>query len=102
MFGYSMSMKNSNDTIGNRTRELPACTAVPQPTAPPRTPKGAQNFQKCRNPLETKGATTATLGKFYTEDPQILGATVQNLEATAMWLPGFVHPCWWAYINTTG
>jgi hypothetical protein len=24
-----MSMKNSNDTIGNRTRDLPACSAVP-------------------------------------------------------------------------
>jgi hypothetical protein len=31
-----MSIKNSNDTIGNRTRDLPACSAVPQPTAPPR------------------------------------------------------------------
>jgi len=31
-----MSMKNSNDTIGNRTRDLPPCNAVPQPTAPPR------------------------------------------------------------------
>jgi hypothetical protein len=29
-----MTMKNSNDTIGNRTRDLPACNAVPQPTAP--------------------------------------------------------------------
>ena len=29
-------MKNSNDTIGGRTRDLPACSAVPQPTAPPR------------------------------------------------------------------
>ena len=28
-----MSMKNSNDTIGNRTRDLPTCSAVPQPTA---------------------------------------------------------------------
>jgi hypothetical protein len=28
-------MKNSNDTIGNRTRDLPTCSAVPQPTAPP-------------------------------------------------------------------
>jgi hypothetical protein len=28
-----MSIKNSNDTIGNRTRNLPACSAVPQPTA---------------------------------------------------------------------
>jgi hypothetical protein len=25
-----MSMKNSNDTVGNRTRELPPCRAVPQ------------------------------------------------------------------------
>jgi len=28
-------MKNSSDTIGNRTRDIPACSAVPQPTAPP-------------------------------------------------------------------
>ena len=34
-----MSMKNSSDTIGNRTRDLPTCSAVPQPTAPPRAPK---------------------------------------------------------------
>jgi hypothetical protein len=32
-------MKNNNDTIENRTRDLPACSAVPLPTAPPRTPK---------------------------------------------------------------
>jgi hypothetical protein len=30
-------MKNSNDIIGNRTHDLPACSAVPQPTAPLRT-----------------------------------------------------------------
>ena len=30
-------MKNSNDTIGNRTRDLPTCNAVPQPTAPLRS-----------------------------------------------------------------
>ena len=28
----------ANDPIGNRTRELPAWSAVPQTTAPPRTP----------------------------------------------------------------
>jgi hypothetical protein len=28
-----MSMKNSNGTIGNRTRDLPACSTGPQPTA---------------------------------------------------------------------
>jgi len=31
-----MSMKNYNYTIGNRTRGLPACSAVPQSTALPR------------------------------------------------------------------
>jgi hypothetical protein len=31
-------MKNSNDTIRNRTRDVPACSAVSQPTAPPRAP----------------------------------------------------------------
>jgi hypothetical protein len=32
-----MSRKNSNDTIGNRNRDLPASSAVPQPTALRRT-----------------------------------------------------------------
>jgi len=30
-----MSMRNYNENIGNRTRDLPTCSAVPQPTAPP-------------------------------------------------------------------
>ena len=33
-----MAMKNSNDTIGNWTRDLPTCSAVPQPNALPRAP----------------------------------------------------------------
>jgi hypothetical protein len=32
------SLKNSTHSIGNRTRDLPACSAVLQPSAPPRTP----------------------------------------------------------------
>ena len=31
-------MKNSSDTIGNRTRDLWTCSAVPHPTVLPRTP----------------------------------------------------------------
>jgi hypothetical protein len=31
-------MKNSNDIIGNRARDLPASSAVSQPTAPSRAP----------------------------------------------------------------
>jgi DNA-binding CsgD family transcriptional regulator len=30
-----ISMKNTSVTIGNRSRDLPVCSAVPQPTAPP-------------------------------------------------------------------
>ena len=31
-------MKNSENPIGNRTRDLPACSAVSEPTATPRAP----------------------------------------------------------------
>ena len=33
-----MSMKYSGDTIMNQTCDLPACSAVPQPTVPPHSP----------------------------------------------------------------
>jgi hypothetical protein len=36
--GRIISMKNFNKSIGNRTRDLPAYSAVPQQTAPPRSP----------------------------------------------------------------
>jgi hypothetical protein len=48
-----MAMKNSNDTIGNRTRDLPTCRAVPQPTArhrvPPRQAAIIINMRSCHN-----------------------------------------------------
>ena len=34
--GRAMSMKNSSDVMGYRTRALPSCSTVPQPTALPR------------------------------------------------------------------
>jgi hypothetical protein len=33
-------MKNPNDLVGNRTRDFSPCSAVPQPTAPPRDSAG--------------------------------------------------------------
>ena len=45
--GRIVSKKNFGDTIGNRTRDLLACSAVLQPTAPPRAPilhKAATNI----------------------------------------------------------
>ena len=32
--GRIVTMKNSNDTIANRTGDLPVCSTVPQPSAP--------------------------------------------------------------------
>jgi hypothetical protein len=37
-----MSMKNSNDNIGNQIRDLQACSTVPQPTAALRTQEKGQ------------------------------------------------------------
>jgi hypothetical protein len=41
-----MSTKSSNDAIGNRSCELPACSAVPQPTPLPRNPSAASRNGK--------------------------------------------------------
>ena len=54
-----MSMKNSNDTIGNQTRNLPVCSAVPQPTAPPRAPLTASNVCKYKMKFALEQATKA-------------------------------------------
>jgi hypothetical protein len=35
-------MKNYDDTIGNRTHDLPTCSPVPQPAAPPHAPHSKQ------------------------------------------------------------
>jgi hypothetical protein len=40
-------MKKYNDTIGTRTLDLPACSAVPQPTASLRR-EGAGSWRFCR------------------------------------------------------
>jgi hypothetical protein len=43
-----MSLKNSVETIGNRTHNLPACSAVPQPTAPRGNIKYRTSFKQKR------------------------------------------------------
>jgi hypothetical protein len=35
-----MSIKTSNNKVGNRNRDLHVCSTVPQPTAAPRAPDG--------------------------------------------------------------
>jgi len=44
-------MKNSNNIIGNRTRDLPDCSAVPQETAPPR---GTLDLVTYSNPISIR------------------------------------------------
>jgi hypothetical protein len=44
-------MKNSSGIIWNRTRELPACSAVTQPTAPLRAPNNISNLFKIASTL---------------------------------------------------
>jgi len=44
--GRITSMKISNDTIGNITRDVPACSAVPQPDAPPPASDGSYTTEK--------------------------------------------------------
>ena len=58
-----MSMKNCYDTIGNRTHDLPACSAVPQPTVPPCTPPGkrATEIQKMLKTTYVKETVTHIL-----------------------------------------
>ena len=61
-------MKNSNDTIGNRTRDLPTCSGVPQPTALPCGPLDVNDKTKfdAYNELGRKSGTYGEKGKLHT------------------------------------
>ena len=84
-------MKNSNDTLRNRTRDLPACSAVPQPTAPPRTPSvesTLDNFNACPAHLllfwlqPTNAQLYITTVSLYTiHTPTYLFININQLEA---------------------
>ena len=54
-------MKDSNDTIGNRTRDLLTCSAVPQPTAPPRSPYIYINMVIIAQPLNMQSMTNTLM-----------------------------------------
>jgi hypothetical protein len=56
-----MSMKNSSDTIGNRACDLPACSALPQPTAPPNTVGKLVSFGQLSDETARTPAKEATL-----------------------------------------
>ena len=62
---------------------------------------GAQIFHKSRSHLRILGTGRVTRSKFHTDDPQILGATVQNPVARSNWHLGFLHPLRLSYLKFT-
>ena len=62
-----MLMKNPSDTIGNRIRNLPACSAVPLPTAPPWVRNSTIHYSKKPTPAQyTIPNVTLWLNVIYT------------------------------------
>jgi len=56
------------------------------------TVSGVHKLSKVEKPLQIPGARKVTCSKFCTDDPQILGATVQNLVVTAILATGIFAP----------
>jgi hypothetical protein len=86
-----MSMKNSSDTIGNRSRDLSVCSTVSQSTAPPRAPHSrwelAVQFYPLLTSAQDGGGLSTTLSGRPTSgnDPK---PTVHEAGLTTV----FVHP----------
>jgi len=59
---------------------------------------GAQIFQIYRSHFNILGYRRVLCSKFHTKDSPIWGATIQNLVATALWHPAFVHPTSFSYL----
>ena len=57
----------------------------------------AQVWTRPKSHLKILGAKVVTRNKFNTEDPKILGATVQNVFTTKIWRLGFVY-LWLKYL----
>jgi hypothetical protein len=59
--------------------------------------RGTQISQQTKSHLKILGAKRVIWNKFHTEVPQMLGAILQNLVATMIRHPGFVHPWFMLY-----
>jgi hypothetical protein len=85
-----MSMKNSNDTIGNRTRNVPACSAVPQPTAPPRAPGHKIKTNKIGDIIFIEG--DGALSRSFCYPNTIFSFRLRNLSQQTMQLRNSKRP----------
>ena len=61
-------MKNSKDANGNRTRDLPTCSAVPQPTALPRAPLVLYDDLKSGTRFKLQGCNREPQGVWHSEE----------------------------------
>ena len=105
-------MKNSSDTIRNRTRHLPACSAVLQTIAPPRAGTQIQkqelNQQEARLPVDTAAplprhteevftARSICTGSHVTRPPvpsrYIIGVGQGRITRLGYDSPQFENPC---------
>jgi hypothetical protein len=62
----------------------------------PYSTTGCTAFENSTNHLKILGTRKVTWGKFHTEQPQTLGATVQNTVVQTPCRPGFVY--YWCYL----
>ena len=58
--------------------------------------RSAQNFEMYRRHFKIQGTKRATLSRFHSEDPQMLGTNAKSIDAVATCRPRFVHP-WFYY-----
>ena len=81
-------MKNSNDTIGNRTRDLPACSSVLQTTRPPRAPDFYSTYiiYRCGRVLSSRGLCDELITR-PEESYRLCCVVVCDLETSRMGAP---------------
>jgi hypothetical protein len=85
--GSIMSMKNSNDTIGNRTRDLPTCSAVPRSICVPTFLNRVPSESKAQVPFAQTRFSMAKWNKciyscfekILNQNPQIWGAAGSSM-----------------------
>jgi hypothetical protein len=56
------------------------------------TMAGGAQFHKIQEPLQNPRCRRMTWSKLHTKDLEKIVASIQNIVARAMWLPGFVRP----------
>jgi hypothetical protein len=90
-------MKNSNDNIGNRTRNLPACSAMPQPAASRRASHGMHI-------IRINDDRDLQIFQKYSNNPTITQILLATIQIYSIWRRGawnFVNPVLSLLMNIT-